>query len=77
MYWDGGSTYLDRQLYAIYKSLLLAKDINIDELVSYYDSLHCINLIKDFFAKFGVSSNVDFLTHTSPSEDVRDLLEND
>jgi ribonuclease HI len=34
------------ELYAIYKGLLLAKDMNIDKLVGYSDSLHCVNLIK-------------------------------
>ncbi|MCI64955.1 hypothetical protein A2U01_0086213, partial [Trifolium medium] len=30
-----------------------------------------------FFAKLGVSSDVDFVTHTSPPEGVHDLLRND
>jgi hypothetical protein len=31
----------------------------------------------DFFAKFGAFSDVSFMTHVSPLEDVRDLLKND
>jgi hypothetical protein len=31
---------------AIYKGLLLAKEMNIDELVCYPDSLDCVNFIK-------------------------------
>ncbi|MCI77048.1 S-like ribonuclease, partial [Trifolium medium] len=34
------------ELYAIYKGLSLAKDMAIEELVCYSDSLLCINLIK-------------------------------
>ncbi|GAU45207.1 hypothetical protein TSUD_139120 [Trifolium subterraneum] len=112
---SGSSDILLAELYTIYKGLLLAKDMSIDELVYYSDSLHCVNLIKgpqvkyhvhavliqdikdllsqisvslhhtlregnpcaDFFAKLGASSDVDFLTHTSPPEGVRDLLRND
>ncbi|GAU16633.1 hypothetical protein TSUD_325830 [Trifolium subterraneum] len=33
-------------LYAIYKSILLPKDMNIDDLACNSDSLHCVNLIK-------------------------------
>jgi ribonuclease HI len=103
------------ELYAIYKGLLLAREMSIDELACYSDSLHCVNLIKgpqvkyhihavliqdikellsqanvslhhtlregnqcaDFFAKLGATSDVDFLTHASPPEGVRDLLRND
>jgi ribonuclease HI len=102
------------ELYAIYKGLLLAKDMNIDELVCYSDSLHCVYFINgpqviyhihavliqnikellsqtnvslyhtlregnqcaDFFAKLGVSSDADFLTHNFPPEGVCDLLKN-
>jgi ribonuclease HI len=34
------------ELYAIYKGLLLARDLSIDELARYSDSLHCVSLIK-------------------------------
>jgi hypothetical protein len=34
------------ELYAIYKGLLLARDMSIDELVWYSDYLHSVNLIK-------------------------------
>jgi ribonuclease HI len=33
------------ELYAIYKGLLLAKDVEIDEIICYSDSLPCINII--------------------------------
>ncbi|MCI17304.1 RNA-directed DNA polymerase (Reverse transcriptase), partial [Trifolium medium] len=41
---QGSSDILLAELYAIYKALLLAKDMSIDELVCYSDSLHCVNL---------------------------------
>jgi hypothetical protein len=41
-------------LYATYKDLLLAKDMNIDELVCYSDSLHCVNLIKDLKVRYHI-----------------------
>jgi ribonuclease HI len=44
---QGSSDILLAELYAIYKGLLLAKDINIDDLVCYSYSLHCVNLIND------------------------------
>jgi ribonuclease HI len=34
------------ELCAIYKGLMLARDMSIEELVCYSDSLHCVNLIK-------------------------------
>jgi hypothetical protein len=34
------------ELYAIYKGFLLAINMNINELVCYFDSLHCVDLIK-------------------------------
>jgi ribonuclease HI len=113
---QGSSDILLAEFYVIYKGrLLLAKDMSIDELVCYSDSLHYVNLIKgpqvtyhihavliqdikelisqpnvslyhtlregnqcaDFFAKLGASSDVDFLTHASPLENIRDLLRND
>jgi ribonuclease HI len=43
---QGSSDILLAELYAIYKGLFLAKDMNIDELICYSDSLHCVNLIK-------------------------------
>ncbi|PNX73807.1 ribonuclease H [Trifolium pratense] len=44
---QGSSDILLAELYDIYKGLLLAKDMNIDELVCYSDSLHNVNLIND------------------------------
>jgi hypothetical protein len=43
---QGSSNILLAELYAIYKGLLLTKDMNIDELVYYSSSLHFINLIR-------------------------------
>ncbi|GAU28080.1 hypothetical protein TSUD_223210 [Trifolium subterraneum] len=111
----GSSDILLAELYAIYKGLLLAKEMSIDEFVCYSDSLLCANLINgphakyhihvvlikdikellsqinislyhtlrecnqcaDFFAKLGVSSDADYLTHVSSPEDIHDLLRND
>jgi hypothetical protein len=42
------------ELYDIYKGLLLARDMNIDELVCYSDSLYCVNLIKDPQVKYHI-----------------------
>jgi ribonuclease HI len=41
-------------MYAIYKGLLLAKDMRIDEVVCYSDSLYCINLIKGPQVKYHI-----------------------
>ncbi|KAK2403551.1 hypothetical protein QL285_052974 [Trifolium repens] len=104
------------ELYVIYKSILLAQDMDIDELICYSDSLYyCVNFIKclqvryrihavliqdikellshtdlslyhtlkeenqytDLFAKLGAFSDVNFLTHVSSPEAVRDFLKND
>jgi ribonuclease HI len=42
------------ELYAIYMGLALAKDLTIEELVCYFDSLLCINFIKDLIIKYQV-----------------------
>ncbi|PNX84295.1 replication A1-like protein [Trifolium pratense] len=65
----GSFDILPAELYDIYKGLLLAKDTSIDELVCYSDSLHSVNLIKDFFAKLGASSDADYLTYAFPLKD--------
>jgi hypothetical protein len=49
---QGSSDILFAELYAIYEEILLAKDMNIDELVCYSDSLHCVNLIKSPQVKY-------------------------
>jgi hypothetical protein len=59
---------------------VLTQDIN--ELlsqtnVSLYHTLKEGNQCANFFAKLGASSDADFLTHASPSEDIHDLLRND
>ncbi|GAU40444.1 hypothetical protein TSUD_397630 [Trifolium subterraneum] len=48
------SDILLAELYAIYQGLTLAKDLAIDELVCYSDSLLCINLIKGPIVKYHV-----------------------
>jgi hypothetical protein len=45
--------------------------------VSLHHTLREVNQCADFFAKLGVISEVDFLSHASPPEGVRDLLRND
>jgi hypothetical protein len=43
----GSSNILLAELFAIYQGLILAKNMDIDELVCYSNFLHCINLIKE------------------------------
>ncbi|KAK2397773.1 hypothetical protein QL285_059315 [Trifolium repens] len=45
--------------------------------VSLHHMLRDENQCAHFFAKLGASSDVDFLTHVSPLEDICDLLRND
>jgi hypothetical protein len=42
------------ELYVIYKGLMLARDMSIDELLCYSDSLHCVNIIKGPQIKFHI-----------------------
>jgi ribonuclease HI len=63
---QGSSDILFAELYAIYWVLLLAKDRNIDELVYYSDSLHCVNLIK--------CPQVKYLIHTVLIQDIKKFL---
>jgi ribonuclease HI len=42
------------ELYAIYKGLLLAKDLSYINLVCYFNSLHCVNLIQGPSMKFHI-----------------------
>jgi len=114
-YIDGSSDIIFVELYAIYRGLLLAKDLNFIDLVCYSDSLYCVNLIQgssmkfyvyavliqeikeliaqinvtfcrtlregnqcaDFMAKLGASSNIEFLLHASPRDDLLHLLKFD
>ncbi|GAU42251.1 hypothetical protein TSUD_327290 [Trifolium subterraneum] len=50
----GSSDILFVELYAIYKGFLLAKEMSIDELVCYSNSLHCINPIKGPDVKYHI-----------------------
>ncbi|CAJ2646060.1 unnamed protein product [Trifolium pratense] len=65
-YIQGSSDILYAELYAIYKGLLLAINMGIDELVCYSDSLHCINLIK--------GPQVKFHMHAVLIQDIKDLI---
>jgi hypothetical protein len=51
---QGSSDILFAELYAVYKGFLLAKDMSVDELVCYSDSLHCVNLINGPQIKFHI-----------------------
>jgi ribonuclease HI len=62
----GSSDVLLTELYAIYKGLLLAKDMNIDEIDCYSDSLHCVNLIKGL--------QIKYLIHVVLIQDINELL---
>jgi ribonuclease HI len=63
---QGSSDILLAELYAIYKGLLLAKDMNIDEFVCYSDSLHCVNLVK--------GPQVRYHIHAVLIQDINELL---
>lgn len=103
------------ELSAIHRGLLMAVDMDYEELVCYSVSLLSINLITgqaskyhayavliqdikdllvshnftvqhclregnqcaDFMAKLGASSNDEYLIHSSPPQDLPDLLRND
>jgi hypothetical protein len=54
------------ELCAIYKGFLLAKDMNIDELVCYSNFLHCVNLIK--------CPQVRYHIHAVLIQDIKKLL---
>jgi len=66
-YIHDSSDILYDELYAIYQGLILAKSLNIIELVCYSDSLHCINLLKGPTSKFHVYAVL--------IQDVKDLIE--
>jgi hypothetical protein len=63
---QGSSDILLVDLYAIYKSLLLARDMNFSELVCYFDSLHRVNLIK--------GPQVRYHIHTVLIQDIKEPL---
>lgn len=103
------------ELYSIYQGLILARNLNIDDLVCYSDSLHHINLLKsptlslhvyavliqdvkdllehnnvtiyhtlregnqctDFMTKLGASSDTELLYHSSPPEDLLNIVRMD
>ncbi|GAU16657.1 hypothetical protein TSUD_326070 [Trifolium subterraneum] len=54
------------ELYAIYQGLTLAKDLAVEELVCYSDSLLCINLLKGLIVKYHV--------HAVLIQDIKELI---
>lgn len=64
---NDSSDILYAELYAIYKGLLLVKDLEIINLVCYSDSFHYINLVKGPFLEFHV---YDVLI-----QDIKELIE--
>ncbi|XP_024633938.1 uncharacterized protein [Medicago truncatula] len=114
-YIPNSSDILYVELYAIYQGLILARNLNIGDLVCYNDSLHCINLLKgpilnfhvyailiqdvkdlmeqnnvivyhtlkegnqcaDFMAKLGAYSDTELFYHSSPPDDLLNLLRMD
>jgi hypothetical protein len=63
---QGLSDMLLAELYDIYKGLLLAKDMNIDELIYYSDYLHCVKFIKGPQAIYSI--------HAILVQDISELL---
>ncbi|CAJ2643293.1 unnamed protein product [Trifolium pratense] len=63
---QGSSDILHAELLAIYQGLTLAKNMAIDELVCYSDSLHCINLIK--------GPNINYHVYAVLIQDIKELI---
>ena len=61
------SNIFHAELFAIYKGLMLAKEMDFLELVCRSDSLHCINLIK--------GSNMMFHVYAVLIQGIKDLIE--
>jgi len=53
-YIQNSSDIMYVELYAIYQGLLLAKNMGISNLVCYYDSLHCINILNGPSMRFHI-----------------------
>jgi len=66
-YIRNSSDILHAELYAIYHGLLLAKDLEINDIVCYSNSMHYVNLIKSHSRKFHVYAVL--------IQDIKDLLE--
>jgi len=66
-YIPDSSDILYVELYAIYRGLILARNLNIEVLVCYNDSMHCINLLK--------GPNLSFHVYEVLIQDVKDLME--
>ncbi|KAK2454619.1 hypothetical protein QL285_002162 [Trifolium repens] len=63
---QGSSDILLAELLAIYQGLILVKNMGIDELVCYSDSLHCISLIK--------GPTMNYHVYAMLIQDIRELL---
>ena len=66
-YINNFSDILQIELLVIYHGLLLAKAMDIDELVCHFDFLHCINLVK--------CSSMKFHDYVVLIDDIKDLIE--
>jgi hypothetical protein len=66
-YIQNSSDILYAELYAIYKGLLLAKEMGITDFVCYSDSLHCINILK--------GPPIRFHAYVVLIQDIKELLE--
>ena len=66
-YIHNSSDILYAELYAIYQGLLLAKDKGIVDLMCYFDSLLCINIITEPILKFHVYAVL--------IQDIKELME--
>jgi len=66
-YIQNSSDILYAELYAIYKGLLLAKEMSITDFVCYSDSLHCINILN--------GPPTRFHAYAVLIQDIKELLE--
>jgi ribonuclease HI len=66
-YIQNSSDILYVELYAIYKGLLLAKEMGNADFVCYFDSLHCINILNDPPTRFHAYAVL--------IQDIKELLE--
>jgi len=66
-YIQNSSDILYAELYAIYKGLLLAKEMGITDFVCYSDSLHCINILN--------GPPMRFHAYVVLIQDIKELLE--
>jgi len=65
-YIAGTSDILLAELHAIHRGLLLAKEMNFQEVFCYTDSLHCVQILKELTPKFH--------KYATLIQDIKDLL---